>query len=122
MNVLIVESNPDLGQLWKAHVERLCQSNVIVAHGQEAAIHEIMRTDWDIIVLDLVIAEGSAMAVSDYASYRQPNAKVIFVTNTTFFSDGSIFNHCANACAYLPTTTEPEDLATMVAHYGGADV
>jgi DNA-binding NtrC family response regulator len=121
MNVLIVESNPDLGGLWQAHVERLCKGNVALATNQQDAIALIMRRSWDIIVLDLVIDGGSAMAVSDFASYRQPDAKVIFVTNTTFFSDGSIFNHCANACAFLPTTTLPEDLANLVAHYGGAD-
>lgn len=121
MNVLIVESNPDLGGLWKAHVERLCEGRVALAATQQDAIALVLRQPWDIIVLDLVIDGGSAMAVSDFASYRQPDAKVIFVTNTTFFSDGSIFNHCANACAFLPTTTQPEDLANMVAHYGGAD-
>ena len=36
---------------------------------------------------------GVAMAVADFASYRRPEARVIFVTNTSFFSDGSIFAH-----------------------------
>jgi len=46
---------------------------------------------FDVIVLDLALEEGSALAVADFASYRHPDARVIFVTNASFFSDGSIF-------------------------------
>jgi len=72
----------------------------------------------DIIILDLVLEDGSALAVADYANYRQPEARVIFVTSTTFFSDGSIFAHSGNARAFVTTDTPPEDLAAMVEHYG----
>jgi len=39
------------------------------------------------------------------------------VTNTSFFSDGSIFQVSNNACAYVQSETPPEDLAAMVEHY-----
>jgi hypothetical protein len=52
------------------------------------------------------------------ASYRQPGAKVIFVTDTTFFSDGSIFRHIPNACAFIRAETPPDDLVAIVEHYG----
>ena len=55
--------------------------------------------------------------MSDFASYRHPRTRVIFVTNTTFFSDGSIFAHSPNACAYVQSETPPEDLAAMVDYY-----
>lgn len=117
MRVLIAESDPGLGPLWKRHLER-CGSHVTLVRHEDEAIAVLVSTDIDIIILDLVIDGGSAFAVADYAAYRRPLAKVIFVTNTTFFSDGSIFQHIGNACAYLPTQTPPEDLAAMVEHYG----
>jgi hypothetical protein len=40
------------------------------------------------------------------------------VTNSTFFSDGSLFNHIPNACAYVKMHTPPEDIAAIVDHYG----
>ncbi len=122
MNVLIVESNPNLGMLWKSHVERLGPENVVLVDGLDSAVHEIMTHPWDVIVLNLVLDDGGAMAISDYASYRQPEASLLIVNSSSFFSDGSIFNHIANARACLPTSARPEDLANMVAHYGQADI
>ncbi|MBC7142808.1 MAG: hypothetical protein H5U18_11755 [Rhodobacteraceae bacterium] len=120
MRVLIVESDPDLGWLWKRHLERFSASVALVG-GQDEAVAFLEREAVEVIVLDLILGEGSAIAVADYASYRHPRAKVIFVTNTTFFSDGSIFQHIPNACAFLPSRTPPEDLAAVVEHYGTAD-
>lgn len=117
MNVLIVESDADLAHLWQRHLER-SGARVTVADDQEAAISELQRTDHEVIILDLFLEHGSAIAVADYASYRRPDTRVVFVTNTTFFSDGSIFAHIPNACAYLKAATPPEDLAAIVEHYG----
>ncbi len=115
--VLIVESVPELATVWQRHLVRQGM-HVTSVEGQEKAIEHLSENDTDIIILDLVIEEGCALAISDYANYRQPDARVIFVTNTSFFSDGSIFAHSANARAFVQSSTPPEDLAAMVAHYG----
>lgn len=119
MRVLIVESDPNLGWIWKRHVERF-SAEVTLVQSQEAAVTHIERAEIDIVVLDLILGGGSAIAVADYCAYRRPDAKIIFVTNTSFFSDGSIFQHIPNACAFLPSRTAPEDLAAVVEHYGSA--
>lgn len=117
MKVLIVEGNEALAGLWARHLERHgCE--VIAAPDEEAAISALRIGRVDVIVLNLVLGAGSALAVADFASYRHPAARVIFVTDTTFFSDGSIFSLAANACAYVRRHTPPEDLAAMVLHYG----
>lgn len=117
MNVLIVESRSELGELWQRHLERQGM-HVRSVTTQNAATAYIAANRVDIIILDLVIEGGSALAVSDYVHFRQPDAQVIFVTNTSFFSDGSIFGLAANARAFLPSGTSPEDLAAMVEYYG----
>lgn len=119
MRVLIVESHDDLAVLWQRHLERMGM-NVARASGQGEAITHLTKHQTDVIILDLVLGEGSALAVADYASYRLPDAQVIFVTNTSFFSDGSIFRHATNACAFVQSATPPEDLAAMIEHYGPA--
>ncbi len=119
MDVLIVEDNDALGRIWESHLVRQGM-HVTRVQSADDAIAEIGARPVDVIVLNLVLKSGSAFAISDYAAYRRPSAKVIFVTNTTFFSDGSIFRHSANACAFLRSSTPPDDLAALVAHYGAA--
>ena len=92
--------------------------DVLTAETQAQAITVLQTHDVAVIVLDLVLEDGSAFAVADFASYRQPDAHVVFVTNTTFFSDGSIFQHVPNARAFVQRETPPNDLTEMVRHYG----
>ncbi len=117
MRVLIVQSNANLGQLWKRHLERL-DADVMHVETGARALNLIETREFDVIVLDLVLSEGSALTVADFAQFRQPDANVVFVTDTTFFSDGSIFRHSANARAFVETATPPKDLAAIVHHYG----
>ncbi len=117
MRALIVESTAELGLIWQRHLRRH-GVDADLATTQQGAVENLRETPYDILIVDLVLGEGSALAVTDYASYRQPDARVIFVTNTSFFSDGSIFRHCANACAFIPTDTTPDDILAMVEHYG----
>jgi DNA-binding response OmpR family regulator len=116
LNVLIVESRRPLAQLWQRHLLR-GGANVWVAPTQDAAFELLSTHSFEVIILDVVLEQGHALSVADMAQFRQPNARIIFVTNTSFFSDGSIFNLCANACAYLPSSTPPDDLANLVEHY-----
>lgn len=116
MNILIVQNNPSLGQMWQRHLQR--HAHVVeLAADQDGAIEKLSETYFPIIILDVVLDNGSAIAVADYASYRHPDSRIIFVTNSSFFSDGSIFQLCSNACAFVPSATQPEDLTAMVEHY-----
>ncbi|MGV6840118.1 MAG: response regulator [Planktomarina sp.] len=118
MNVLIVERNTALRRVWVWHLMR---QGLKVAHVKDskAALAYLSHTEVNVIVLNLEMTQERAMSVADYASYRWPDAKVIFVTKDRFFSDGAIFKHCQNACALLPEATNPNDLATMASYYSG---
>ncbi|MEJ6396929.1 response regulator [Yoonia sp. 208BN28-4] len=117
MRVLIVQSNRDLGLVWQRHLERMQAEIDLVGRGEDA-LELLRRKRFDVIVLDLVLEEGSAFAVSDYAQFNQSEANIVFVTDTSFFSDGSIFVHSANARAFIEKATPPDDLAAIVEHYG----
>ena len=116
MTLLIVESNPELADLWRLHCDRRGRS-VVIAPGQAEAVAALRFSPVSIVLLNVELDEGSAFAVADYASYRCPEVKIIFVTSGNVFSDGSIFNHVSNACTYVPVSTRPEDLAEIVEHY-----
>jgi len=104
MQTLIVQSNESLGILWKRHLERLGVCVTVAQTGTEA-LRLIQSCEFDVIVLDLVLSDGCALTVADFADFRQPSASVVFVTDTTFFSDGSIFGLAANACAFIKSNT-----------------
>lgn len=119
MKVLIVESKKELGQIWAAHLRR-SGAHVKLVTDQEQACRQIAQDPPDVIVLDLVLENGSALAIADFANYREPDARIIFVTDTTFFSDGSIFNLSSNACAFVQSATSPDDLAALVEYHAKA--
>ncbi len=120
MRVLIVHSNAALSELWSRHLSRLgaCVDHV---RNSATAIASLQAHTYDVIVLDLVLPDGSALTVADFANFNMPRANVVIVTDTTFFSDGSIFAHSANARAFLKTATPPADLAEIVHHFGGQE-
>ena len=118
MKILIVESRLELGRLWQRHLERQ-NCEIVLASGQTEAIEALSRSDVQVIILDVVLDEGDALAVANFAHFRRPQARVIFVTNTSFFSDGSIFNVVPNAAGFLQSETPPEDLAAVVEYHGG---
>ncbi|WP_418887913.1 response regulator [Maritimibacter dapengensis] len=117
LDVLIVEASPELGALWARHLER-AGANVRLACDDRAAIAALETSPVDMIVADLDLPGTGAMAVADYAAYRHPDALVVFVTASSFFSDGSVFADSANACAVLPKRTAPEDIAAIVTYHG----
>lgn len=118
MKILIVESDTALSNVWHDHMGRQGHE-VWLAEDQFSASALLKQLEFDIIVLDVVLARGSAFAVADLAALRQPDIQIVFVTSTSFFSDGSIFNFNANARAFLQTDTPPEDLTAMLEHFGG---
>ncbi len=117
MKVLIVEGRVGLAQLWATCVSRF-GAEVEIARTQPDAISYLQNVCPEIVILSLGLVEGSAFAVADYASYRHPTTKIIPVTSSTFFSDGSVFQHVPNTCTTLAESTSPEDLAAIVEHYG----
>ncbi len=117
MQTLIVQSNESLGLLWERHLSRLGVDVTVATTGTDA-MDRIQSVDFDVIVLDLMLDDRNALTVADFAYFRQPDANIVFVTDTTFFSDGSIFALAANARAFIKSDTAPCDLAAIVQHYG----
>ncbi|MGR3501760.1 response regulator [Pseudaestuariivita sp.] len=115
-NVLIVQSDQSLALVWARHLQRFGM-HVNVVDGTAKAFEILSNSPVDVIVADVLMSDGGAVALADYANFRRPEAKVIFVTNASFFSDGSLFQYCSNAAACVSSTTPVEDLAAMVEYH-----
>lgn len=117
--ILILAENPNLANVWARHLER--QKHTVVVTSYEAEAIELIRDhEPKVIVIDLMLKSGSAFSVADYVSYRSPDTKIVFVTRTRFFSDGSLFKHVPNTAAIVQENAPPGDLAEIVAYHGRA--
>jgi len=121
MRILIVEHNEELGRLWARFLEHRGLT-VELATSQKDAIANMRFNDFDALVLELVLPDGGAIAISDYATYRFPDIPIITVTSGSFFSDGSIFQLMPNARGLMRTPFQPDDLAALLEHCSPKDV
>ena len=115
MKVLIVEHNEDLGRIWARFLERQ-GLDVELAGSQKDAIQKMRFSDYDALVLEIVLPDRGAIAISDYATYHFPNIPIITVTSGSFFSDGSIFDLMPNARGIMRTPFRVDDLAALLEH------
>lgn len=116
MRVLIVETNLDLAQIWARHLRRL-GALVQCAHSQDQASEHLQDQQFDVVVLSVDLDEGSSFAIADIVSYRSPDTRIIAVSRSTFFADGSIFNLMPNTAAFVPSEMAPADLVAIVEHH-----
>ncbi len=121
MKILLVQHNEGLSDLWTAFLRRE-GIDVTQAFTQSEAIDILRFSDFDALVLDVVLSDGGAIAISDYATYRNPEIPIIAVTSGSFFSDGSIFELIPNARSLMRTPIRPFDLAVILDHYTAHEV
>ncbi len=117
MQVLIVEHNRDLARIWAGFLGR--QGMVCTVAAAPAEAYAALRAQaFDALVLDMELPEGEAIAVADFATYRNPEIPIIAVTARGFFSDSAIFELVPNARGLLRSPLRPDDMAALVEHYG----
>lgn len=117
MQVLIVEHEAELAAVWARFLER--QGLACAVAGSQPDAESAMRArHFDALLLDMELPEGTALAVADFATYRNPDIAIIAVTAHGFFSDGAIFELIPNARGLLRAPLRPEDMAALVQHYG----
>jgi DNA-binding response OmpR family regulator len=115
VRVLIVEQNSDLAAIWRGHLERL-GFVVICATTSDRALESLVFQDFEVLVINLLLPDGGALGLADYARVAHPLTNVVFVTNDTFFSDGSLFAMAPNLRMMIRVETPPEDVAAIVSH------
>lgn len=115
LRVLIAQQNTELGTLWAGFLEREGIQTTLVS-SQEQALATLRTHKFDALVLEMVLPDGGAIAIADFAAYRMPDVPVITVNSSSFFSDGSIFQLLPNVHSVMQAPVEGEDLAAMVSY------
>jgi len=96
-------------------LEREGITTTVVA-SQSEALARLRVEAFDALVLEMVLPDGGAIVIADFAAYRMPDVPVITVNSTSFFSDGSIFQIIPNVHSVMQAPVEGKDLAAMVSH------
>ncbi|MBL1436365.1 MAG: hypothetical protein COB08_009230 [Rhodobacteraceae bacterium] len=112
---MIAQQNAELGKLWAGFLEREGIQTTLV-FSQEEALAKLRTHTFDALVLEMVLPDGGAIAVADFAAYRMPDVPVITVNSSSFFSDGSIFQLLPNVHSVMQAPVEGEDLAAMISY------
>lgn len=119
LSVLIVEADPVLGRRWADCMAQSRLRPVIARDLSEA--QEALRSDtFGVIVIDLAPTGQGAFGVADFALYRQPEARVIFLTASDDIAGPALFWQFSNASAILRADTPPDDLAAIVEYHAAA--
>ena len=117
MKVMILETDENIGSIWQRHMERCGVESKLVIN-EEDAIEHLQMYAVDVLVINLLAEVGSSLALTDLATYKNPNIAIIAVTSRNFFSDGSIFDVVPNMRSVFQTPVKVDDLTAMVQHYG----
>lgn len=117
MRVLVIESKDSLDELWIGFLKR--EGHIVdVAHTQPKAVDKLRFQVWDILIVNLTMQNTSALAISDYATYKNPNISIIALSMRNLFSSGSIFNIMPNLRGLMYHPIRPDDLIAIVDHCG----
>ncbi|MEO0342818.1 MAG: hypothetical protein AAF198_05215 [Pseudomonadota bacterium] len=115
--LLIDHLHPRLG-LWARHLERHGMT-VVTAASADEAFRALATGQFEAMVLNMGLPDGSAMPIADYAIFKNPDIKIIGVSSDQFFSNGTLFSYIPNLCSQLGDSVPPEDLGATVAFYAG---
>lgn len=120
MNVMILETDRNIGQIWQRHLERCGVSSSLLSSEQEAVQH-LQMYPVDVLVINLLAEVDSSLALTDLATYKNPDVAIIGVTARNFFSDGNLFDVIPNMRGFLGTPVKLDDLTALVQHYGDVE-
>ncbi len=115
MRILVAQQNTELGRIWAGFLEREGLEITLVS-SQSEALNQLRAQDFDALVLEMVLPDGGAIAIADFAAYRMPDVPIITVNSSNFFSDGSIFQLMPNVHSIMQAPVNGNDLAALVSH------
>lgn len=115
MRILILNNLLETADIWRHYLTRK-GFDVTISSSFQGARKNIVDSLFDIAIISEDEELGEFLAFTDYASYRQPNMKIIAVTSNRFFSNGAIFNLIPNTQACLSPSTSSEDLSNWIEH------
>ena len=115
MKCLVADDNADLARLWALALEGDGHDVTVCTDG-DAAVNQMRVQDFDLLILDLFMPGGGALALARVAVYNNPAAQVLVVTGADCFAFGELLEMGDNIAMVLRKPVSPTDLRSYVAH------
>lgn len=112
MKVLVVQDDPNVQSLWSGILEE-SGHEVAIAETEAAALRTLQTTAYDLVLLDLCLNGRNALAVTTFATYRNPTCKVVVVSGSAVFSQKKLFAMSPAVAAALRKPVDIEDLMAV---------
>lgn len=115
MKCLVADDNADLARLWGLALGADGHDVTVCTDG-DAAVNQMRVQDFDLLILDLFMPGGGALALARVAVYNNPAAQVLVVTGADCFAYGELLEMGGNIAMVLRKPVSPDDLRSYVAH------
>ncbi|MGR3540726.1 MAG: response regulator [Hasllibacter sp.] len=115
MDILIVEDDAALGQLWVG-VARKAGHEATHVTGASAARKALLIQAYDLIVLDLNLGNDTGLSVVTLANYANPDCRVVVATGSRLFPRGELFTMDPSIVSVLRKPVPIDALAAVQDH------
>ena len=115
MEILLLEDDDHLRFTYEQVLEDAGHS-VRAMGSMRSACTSILDTPPDLLILDLFIEGEHSIPVADLAGYAVPEADVIYVTGSSQFPNGELYQISPNASWVLRKPVDLAQLRDLVAH------
>ncbi|MFD0980823.1 response regulator [Tropicimonas aquimaris] len=112
MRVLVVQDDPNVQSLWSGILEE-SGHEVVLVETESAALKTLQTSAYDLVLLDLCLNGRDALAVTTFATYRNPSCKVVVVSGSAVFSQKRLFAMSPAVAAALRKPVDIEDLIAV---------
>ena len=115
MKCLVADDNADLARLWALALSADGHHVTTCIDGHDA-VNQMRVADFDLLVLDLFMPGGGALALARVAIYNNPDAQVVVITGAECFAYGELLEMGENIAMVLRKPVSPKDLRSLVSH------
>ena len=95
MNVLLLEPDPKHGAAQEAALEH-AGHRVACAATIHEALDRIRSFSPDLLVMELILEDQTALPVADYAAFACPDAEIVFIVRSGLFAHGELYQMTPN--------------------------
>jgi DNA-binding NtrC family response regulator len=113
--ILLLEDDLGLQFTFRAALEEQGH-DVITASNCAEAIKALQVHKPDVLILDLMVGSEISINVASFAAYKLPDTEVVYVTGSSLFSQGELFELSRNIRWVLRKPVPLRELTSMVQH------